>query len=176
MAKSHPSENFEIRLLQESDPEIISAAFTKIGWNKPTAQYEQYFAEQKMGSRSVLVATIAGEFAGYVTVIWQSYYAPFRTAGIPEIQDFNVLPPFRRRGIGTTLLTRAEKLVAQRSSVVGLGVGMHSGYGNAQRLYVKRGYVPDGRGLTYDGRVLKPMENTINDDDLVLYFTKNLET
>ncbi len=50
-----------------------------------------------------------------------------------------------------------------------------AGYGNAQRLYVKRGYVPDGRGLTYDGRVLKPMENTVNDDDLVLYFTKSLE-
>ncbi len=128
-----------------------------------------------MGSRSVLVATIAGKFAGYVTINWQSYYAPFRAAGIPEIQDFNVLPHFRKRGIGTALLDHAEKLVAERSPLVGIGVGMHSGYGNAQRLYVKRGYVPDGRGLTYDGRVLKPMENTVNDDDLALYFTKSLE-
>ncbi|HFQ93343.1 MAG TPA: GNAT family N-acetyltransferase [Anaerolineae bacterium] len=169
------NKKLDIRPLRESDPEIISAAFTKIGWDKPIAQYEQYLEEQRMGSRSVLVATIAGKFAGYVTINWQSYYAPFRAAGIPEIQDFNVLPHFRRRGIGTALLTRAEKLVAQRSSVVGIGVGMHSDYGNAQRLYVKRGYVPDGRGLTYDGRVLKPMENTVNDDDLVLYFTKSLE-
>lgn len=67
MVKSHPSENFEIRLLPESDPEIISAAFTKIGWNKPSAQYEQYFAEQKVGSHSVLIATISAPIRGSKT-------------------------------------------------------------------------------------------------------------
>ena len=51
---------------------------------------------------------------------------------------------------------------------------MYPDYGNAQRLYVLRGYVPDGRGLTYKYQVLKPLECTINDDDLVLYFTKSL--
>jgi len=52
---------------------------------------------------------------------------------------------------------------------------MYPDYGNAQRLYVLRGYVPDGRGLTYDCWILEPMESTVNDDDLVLFFTKRLE-
>ncbi len=43
------------------------------------------------------------------------------------------------------------------------------------RLYVLRGYVPDGRGLTYNCRILEPMESSVNDDDLVLYFTKELK-
>ncbi len=65
---------------------------------------------------------------------------------IPEIQDLNVLPPFRRKGIATMLLDRAEAEVACRSDVVGIGVGLHPGYNDAQRLYVKRGYIPDGLG------------------------------
>ncbi len=168
------NEKLKIRSICENDPELISAAFSEIGWNKPLVQYEKYFEEQREGLRNVLVATINGMFAGYITILWKSNYSPFHKAGIPEIQDFNVLPHFRKRGIGISLLTCAEKLVTERSQTVGIGVGMYSDYGNAQRLYVKKGYVPDGRGLTYNGRVLDPMEETINDDDLVLYFTKEL--
>lgn len=113
-------------------------------------------------------------FAGYVTIVWEPTYAPFRANGIPEVQDFNVLPDFRRRKIGTALMDRAEARISERSSIVGIGVGMYADYGNAQRLYVKRGYVPDGRGLTYAGEVVPPMESVVNDDDLVLYFTKSL--
>jgi hypothetical protein len=39
--------------------------------------------------------------------------------------------------------------VARRSGVVGIGVGLHPSYNAAQRLYVKRGYIPDARGITY---------------------------
>ena len=87
--------------------------------------------------------------AAIVTICWHSTYAPFAETGIPEIQDFNVLPEFRRRGIGTRLMDRAEQRVARRCDTVGIGVGMYADYGHAQRLYVLRGYVPDGRGLTY---------------------------
>jgi hypothetical protein len=65
-------------------------------------------------------------------------------------------------------------MIAVRSDTVGIGVGMYPDYGNAQRLYVLRGYVPDGHGLTYGNEVLPPMAKTINDDDLVLFFTKRL--
>jgi hypothetical protein len=73
------------------------------------------------------------------------------------------------------LMDEAEALISTRSSTAGIGVGMYPAYGNAQRLYVLRGYIPDGAGLTYRHKVLKPMEHTINDDDLVLYFTKLLK-
>src|SRR5439155_23020356 len=103
-----------------------------------------------------------------------SEYEPFYTAAIPEVVDFNVLPHYRRRKIGTRLMDEIESCITQRSKIAGIGVGMYPDYGAAQRLYVLRGYVPDGRGLTYNGRVLQPMEQAINDDGLVLYFTKQL--
>ena len=164
--------NLKIREILPSDAATFAAAFAELGWDKPAALYSKYLKEQDEGLRNVLVATIGEGFAGYVTVIWESGYEPFRKEGIPEIQDFNVLPKFREQGIGTALMDRVEEMVAERSDVVGIGVGMYPDYGSAQRLYVKRGYVPDGRGLTYNGKVLGPFEKTINDDSLVLHFVK----
>lgn len=163
---------FAIRALRDGDPEVVSAAFTAIGWDKPVAQYEKYLADQRAGLRDVLVATVDDEFAGYVTVWWESPYEPFN--GIPEVQDFNVLPQFRRRGIGTGLMDAAEARVAERSDVVGIGVGLYADYGTAQRMYVRRGYIPDGRGLIYDGKQVPPGEMVRNDDSATLMFTKSL--
>ncbi|MGY4768044.1 GNAT family N-acetyltransferase [Kribbella sp. CWNU-51] len=165
-------DEYAIRALRDDDPEAISAAFTALGWDKPVAQYEKYLADQRVGSRDVLVATVADEFAGYVTVRWESQYEPFD--GIPEIADFNVLPKFRRRGIGSALMDAAEALVASRSDVVGIGVGLYADYGTAQRMYVRRGYLPDGRGLVYDGKQVPPGELVRNDDAANLMFTKSL--
>lgn len=164
----------EIRFLTLEDAAVISAAFTRIGWNKPESQYERYATEQAAGERDVLVAEVAGRFAVYVTIRWHPEYAPFAQMAIPEVQDFNGLPEFRRRGIGTRLMDQAEQMDAERSDTVGIGVGMYPDYGNAQRLYVLRGYVPDGRGLTCKNNVLPPMATAVNDDDLVLFFTKRL--
>jgi GNAT superfamily N-acetyltransferase len=166
--------DFQIRELQERDIQPMAEAFAQLGWNKPATQYTRYLAEQNAGTRVCLVAFVDGNFAGYVNVLWQSDYEPFRAAAIPEVADFNVLPPYRRRKIGTGLMDEAEACIAQRSTIAGIGVGMYPDYGAAQRLYVLRGYVPDGRGLTYHNRILQPMEQVINDDDLVLYFTKQL--
>ena len=72
-------------------------------------------------------------------------------------------------------MDRAEQVISERSDTAGIGVGMYSDYGNAKKLYVLRGNVPDGRGLTYKCEVLAPMDQVVNDDDLVLYFTKKLK-
>jgi len=166
--------NLEIRPLQEQDIQPIAQAFATIGWNKPAAQYERYLVEQAADARVCLVALLDGDFAGYVNALWRSDYEPFRTANIPEVADFNVLPHYRRRKIGTGLMDAVEATIAQRSAVAGIGVGMYPDYGAAQRLYVLRGYVPDGRGLSYHNRTLQYSEPVLNDDDLVLYFTKQL--
>lgn len=164
----------QIRVLNESDPETISAAFESVGSLKPAAQYHRYLAEQRAGNRICLVATVEGQFAGYVTVNWTPAYSAFAELKIPEIQDLNVLPTFRRRGIGTLLLDRAEQAVALRSSIVGIGVGLHPGYNNAQRLYVKRGYIPDGHGVTWRNHYVKEGMQVVLDDDLVLHLAKRL--
>ncbi len=164
----------QVRLLDASDPEVISAAFASIGWRKPVTQYLRYLDQQTKGERDCFVSTVDGEFAGYVTVNWKPEYAGLVEIGIPEIQDLNVLPRFRRNGVASCLLDHAEQQVSRQFERVGIGVGLHPGYNSAQRLYVKRGYVPDGLGLTYDNRYVREGEQVYVDDNLVLHFTKDL--
>lgn len=163
-----------IRSLNDDDPAIIAAAFQRIGHRKQEPQYRRYLNEQEAGRRTCLIATVDERFAGYVTVNWLPAYPGSAELKIPEIQDLNVLPEFRRRGIATRLLVEAEALVARRSSTVAIGVGLHPGYNQAQRLYVKRGYIPDGRGITYRDRYVEEGAQVVVDDDLVLHFTKQL--
>jgi GNAT superfamily N-acetyltransferase len=124
---------FLIRALHADDIPAIAASFAALGWNKPASQYERYLAEQEAGERPVCVAFIDSSFAGYLTVCWESGYPPFRAENIPEIVDFNVLPRFRRQGFGARLMDMAEGVAAQRSPVVGIGVGLTPDYGAAQR-------------------------------------------
>ncbi len=166
--------NLAIRMLESRDVAPISAAFSDLGWNKPLSQYEIYLSEQQKGIRTVFVAFVGGDFAGYVTINWSPSYPPYRAGGIPEIQDFNVLPRFRRQGIGTNLMDQAEQKISERSCVAGIGVGMPPDYGAAQRLYVLRGYVPDGKGLTREGRPVRQGDEITVNDGLVLYLTKTL--
>ena len=76
------------------------------------------------------------------------------------------------------LLDVAEREAVNKSNVVGLGVGLYGGpdggYGAAQKLYVNRGYIPDGKGVTYNYQSVTPGNNYSLDDDLVLWFTKQL--
>ena len=167
-------ETAQIRLLEETDPPSIAAAFTNMGWNKPETQYRRYWHEQMAGTRTCFVGIIDGQFAGYVTVNWRPTYAGFADLNIPEIQDLNVLTQYRRKGMASRLLDRAETEAARRSGVVGIAVGLHPGYNAAQRLYVKRGYVPDGRGVTYRDCFVKEGASVVLDDDLVMHFTKQL--
>jgi len=167
-------ETVQIRLLGESDPASITAAFANMGWNKPESQFRRYLHEQVAGTRTCFVAIIDGQFAGYVTVNWEPIYAGFADLNIPEIQDLNVLTKYRRKGIASSLLDRAETEAARRSGVVGIAVGLHPGYNTAQRLYVERGYIPDGRGITYRNCFVEEGASVMLDDDLVMHFTKQL--
>jgi GNAT superfamily N-acetyltransferase len=168
--------NFSLRPLQACDVAPIASAFAALGWNKPASQYEHYLQEQEAGRRIVLVAFVDAAFAGYLNVVWESAYLPFREENIPEIQDFNVLPPLRQQGIGTRLMEAAEQQIVGRGfSVMGIGVGMTPDYGAAQRLYVRRGYVPDGRGLVFENHFVRHGDVVRMDDGLALYLTKDLD-
>jgi GNAT superfamily N-acetyltransferase len=166
----------DVRALVGADAVVLSAAFAAIGWDKPAEQFVRYVAEADAGSRTCWVAIADGEMAGYVTLRWDPEYSGIAGRGIPEIEDLNVLPRFRRRGIASALLDRAEGVAAGRSAVVAIGVGLHPGYNAAQVLYVERGYVPDGLGVTYGDRFVQEGETVPFDDSLVLHFTKSLDT
>lgn len=142
--------------------------------NKPQSLYEQYVQWQKEALRDVLIAEVNDVFTGYLTIQWQSGYEPFKAANIPEIVDFNVLPPHRRKGIGTKLMDEAERRIKNVSPTAGIGFGIYKDYGAAQKLYIKRGYIPDGNGLVKDGHVVKPGTKLFVDDSLAIYLTKQL--
>lgn len=163
-----------IRPLEEGDCAAFAGAFAAQGWDKPEEQYQRYLREQQAGQRQVLVALWQGELAGYLTLVSRAG-GPFAGKPWPEIVDFNVLEKFQRRGIGGKLMDAVEALASETSDVVCIGVGMYPGYGTAQRMYVKRGYIPDGSGLWYRDQPLPPMAPCENDDDLVLHFSKKLE-
>ena len=163
-----------IRALQAQDPERISAAFTEQRWDKPLFQFLTYLSLQKEGVLDVLVAEWAGAFAGYLLINWSTSYVPFREAGIPMINDLNVLQKFQRRGIASRLMDAAEARVREQTDRIGIGVGMTVDYGPAQQLYIKRGYVPDGRGLMMDGKDVEYGATLIADDRLTLHMVKQL--
>lgn len=164
-----------IQLLVSEDIPEITRAFQELGWNKPAALYERYLLQQKLEMRDVYVAFVEDEFAGYLTICWKSSYEPFLSQGIPEIVDFNVLPKFRRLGIGTQLMDKAEREIAKVSAVAGIGVGLTFDFGAAQSLYILRGYLPDGRGLFWKDHYVSYGEKIQVDYDLALYFTKVLK-
>lgn len=163
-----------IRNMEKRDIDAFPIAFAQQGWNKPQEQFERYFAEQEQNKRQVFVAEIDGMVAGYLTLLPQAGGGAFCNNGIPEICDFNVLMKFQKQGIGSALMEHAEKQAELSSEFVCLGVGLHKGYGSAQRMYVKRGYIPDGSGVWYRDKQLDEYADCRNDDDLVLYLMKKL--
>ncbi|MFE7507292.1 GNAT family N-acetyltransferase [Promicromonospora sp. NPDC057488] len=169
--------DLELRPLALQDAPVLAAAFRALGWpGKTEEDYAAYFARQQSGELVVLVAWLGGQFAGYGCVSWRSGYPPFRDGSVPEIQDLNVLPDHRRQGVGTALLDALERLIAARSPVAGLGVGVYADYGSAMRLYIARGYQFDGLGLMSAGEPVAPGSMVRIDDDVTLMLTKNLLT
>ncbi|GFP76269.1 GNAT family N-acetyltransferase [Clostridium fungisolvens] len=163
-----------IRSMVKSDIEKLVNGFIEQGWHKPYEQFGEYYSQQENNEKLVIIAEFSGEVAGYVTLLPYAKGGPFAHKNIPEIVDFNVLIKYQKRGIGTKIMEIAENLAKEKNEYVSLSVGLHSGYGSAQRMYVKRGYIPDGTGVWYNGKQLEPYSECVNDDGLTLYFIKFL--
>ncbi|AEI44205.1 GNAT family N-acetyltransferase [Paenibacillus mucilaginosus] len=141
---------------------------------RPDEYYELCLAENAAGERVTLFACADGRILGAAHLKYRSDYPPFGKQGIPEINDLNVFPEYRRRGIANLLIGELERAAGDRHEVIGIGVGLYADYGAAQRLYSRRGYIPDGRGVMYANRPVVPGSQVSVDDDLVLYLTKRL--
>ena len=130
--------------------------------------------EQENNERQVFIAEVDGNVAGYVTLLPNDKEGPFANKNIPTVCDFNVLIKYRRQGVGSALMDKVESVAKETSDVICLGVGLYTDYGTAQRMYVKRGYIPDGSGIWHQNKNLPPYAECRNDDDLVLYLSKKL--
>ena len=163
-----------IRDLTAEDAPVITKEEIAQGWNATIDKYLNRLKDQSEGKCISLVAVYKGNIAGYVNVYPNSEWGAFGNQGYAEIIDFGVLEKYRRHGIGNKLMDIAEEIASKYSNIVYLGVGLHSGYGSAQRMYVKRGYLPDGSGVWYGSDICEPYSQCCNDDDLNLYLSKEI--
>ena len=163
-----------IRNLEYRDAQEITNAEIEQGWDASIEKYLRRIEDQKLGKAISLVAEYSEKPVGYINIYPNNTWGAFGGKGYPEIVDFAVLEKYRKQGLGTILMDIAEEIAATYADVVYLGVGLHSGYGSAQRMYVKRGYIPDGSGVWYQDKICKPYGECKNDDDLVLYLSKKL--
>ena len=171
----YSDQEITIRTILETDPAIIAAEERAQGWvNASEKKYLKRLKAHNDGNAVALIAEYCGQVAGYLNVYLDMDAGPFSGAHLPELVDFGVLEKFRRRGIGTKLMDAAEQIAAEYADTVYLAVGLHSGYGSAQRMYVRRGYLPDGSGVWYGNDPAVPYQSYPNDDDLILYFSKKL--
>lgn len=163
--------NIAVRKMEQKD---IGSLLSIIEENKEA--YENYFVrcleENRSGQRITFVALLDDAIAGYVNVIYKSQYPYFIKNNIPEINDLYVALQYRRNGIGRALISECEKHTSDTYEYIGLGVGLYIGYGSAQRLYAKMGYIPDGQGLMYRNKEVPPGRDVFVDDDLLLYLYK----
>ncbi|MEV5027947.1 GNAT family N-acetyltransferase [Paenibacillus sp. LPE1-1-1.1] len=164
--------SIEVRQMTGSDVDLVYQIFTEHDIKKPKDYILKCWEQNVAGERISLLAFYQGQFAGSLHLLAISYYPYFVENGIPEINDFNVIPPSRKLGIGNELMEAIEKIAFEKYGIVGIGVGLYQSYGSAQRLYAKRGYIPDGRGLMYQQQPVTPGAMVCVDDDLNLYFTK----
>lgn len=167
-----------IKIMSHDDIACLYLLTRGAGHGTEAAYFERTLEEQEKGKRLLFVYPdpAGGRIPlGYVQYNREPQYAPFRRFGIPEIQDLFVSPDHRRGGIGGALIARCEDQArSEYHDEIGIGVGIIASYGNAQRLYVSKGYVPDGAGVTFDRQTLAAGELRPLDDRLCLMLIKKL--
>ena len=164
-----------IRNMEEADAAIFYEAYTAQGWHPEISGYQMRLKDQAEGKCIALTAVYRGIPAGSVYVYLTVKEGPFKGKGWPIIVDFSVLEKYQKKGIGSRLMDVAEQIAGQYADTVCLGVGLCGSYGSAQRMYVKRGYIPDGSGVWYQDKPCIQYETVCTvDDDLILYLSKKL--
>lgn len=160
--------------MKPEDAKVIYDTYLSYGWHPSIETFDNYYQEQESNQRLVLIPEYEGKASGLCTLVLNPTEGPWANMGYPEIVDLRVFHHVHNRGIGNMLLEVAEREASKISDMVYLAVGIHSGYGAAQRIYVKRGYIPDGNGAWYQGKILDQYAPCCNDDDLLLFMSKKL--
>lgn len=168
-------ESMAIHIMTQADLQDLRDIAVRMGSAKPVDYFETSLERQRQKKAALFIAAIGKQKVGYCILNFQPKYGLYKKLDIPEIQDLNVIPGYRRKGVGRALIEYCEKAAAEEGySQAGISFGLHASYGAAQRLYVKMGYVPDGYGVTYDRMAVAAGEIRPVDDDLCLMMVKDL--
>ena len=164
-----------IHKAEKDDLRRLDFMVAAMGLAKEIGYFERQFSFQQKGERQVYIAVYDGTDAGYCILNWIPKYSLFKKLGIPEIQDLNVLPHFRRQGIAKAMIAQCEDEARARGlEYMGIGVSVSPSFGPAQILYTRLGYIPDGGGVTYDRKQTANGEFRPLDDQLCLMMVKGL--
>lgn len=170
----YEDESYIVRTMEERDVQELVQGEIAQGWQATDDKYLLRLKDQREEKCIALIVECGHSAVDYVSVYFNQLAGPFVDSGYPEIVDLGVLEKYRKLGVGSLLMDTAEKIAFEISDGICIGVGLHSGYGSAQRMYVKRGYIPDGSSVWYRDAVCEQYAECCNDDDLVLYFSKQI--
>ncbi len=171
-----------IRGVQNGDIDRLITSFC-FPWSTiqaTTKKWNTYYEEQQSKQRQIFILEKGDELIGYASLLYHSRYPDFIVAGIPEIHDLWILDSWRKKGYATMLIQHIEKKAHEDGyTQIGLAVGLYSDYGPAQRLYCSLGYLPDGKGITYNASTEIPCTAMAGktypvDDELLLWLKKDL--
>lgn len=174
--KTEKDDTIQIKLAEKKDIPLLIKKFP-ISFCEETVEskWKRYLEEQKQQIRKLYIVSNKEEIIGYGSLLYVSENPFFRERNLPEIHDVWVEEKMRGNRIGRKLITFLEDKAREEGfGEVGLGVGLYKDYGRAQRLYAKLEYIPDGNGITYDGKLVVPGESYRIDDDCILWLTKVL--
>jgi GNAT superfamily N-acetyltransferase len=156
---------------QDIEPVAHRYCFPQRSLEERVATWKRTYAEQEEGIRTVALLDQSGEILGYGSLLRRSEY--FRD--IPEVHDLWIDEGHRGQGLGSRLIGWLEELAVREGyTAIGIGVGLYRDYGEAQKLYFRLGYCPDGTGITYKNTSVTPGESYPVDDDLILWLRKAL--
>lgn len=167
------SVNIDVRIMEYDDIPLICKADSDES-ERNIIYLKNQLANQEKQECSALLALYNGEIAGYVFLYYKCKWGGLANCNIPGIVDLIVFEKYRKKGIATVLMNAAEEMAKKYCNKVYLDVCLNSEYGPAQRLYIKRGYVPDGKGVYYEEKVCETNAVCKNDDELTLCLVKEL--
>ena len=160
----------ELRQTSRADVPALYELYELLGHHDPG-----YFERCLDEKRIILIASSDGKDVGFGVLNFHPQYALYKKLDIPEIQDLNVIPDARQKGIATTIVNKCEELAEEVGKAqIGISVPLTKSYGPAQRLYIKFGYMPDGNGVTYQREAVANGRHVPVDEDLCLMMIKRL--
>ena len=167
------SANIDIRIMNYDDIPFICKADGDES-QKNIAYLKRQLDNQEKRECTALLALYNGTAAGYVFLYYQCRWGGLSGHNIPGIVDLIVFEKYRQKKIATMLLDAAETIAKQHCNKIYLDVCLNSDYGPAQRFYIKRGYIPDGKGVYYEEKICETDAVCRNNDELTLCLVKEL--
>lgn len=163
-------EDIIVREMNEEDAEKLDILLKKPDGIQSI--YKSYLEETCSGQCQYIVIYKEGQIAGYAKIDWKSSYEDFEEEGIPEVKDVIIFEGFRKQGLGTHLMNMVEHKVKKHSDYCAVGVGLAEPYESAQRLFARRGYEPDGKGVFFIEPELVQDELEVDDYQALMLIKK----